>query len=104
MDNSLLEENDKRYQRIRNEVDEAKDVVVDNIERILNRGENIESLIDDTQELNDSSIKFVGASTNLKRKVQCENLKFYSLLAFGLIIIILIIVLASCGGFKFDKC
>ena len=64
---AIQEENDIRYKKIRDEVDEAKDVVVDNIEKIINRGENIESLLDETENLNENSMKFVGASINLKR-------------------------------------
>ena len=45
-------------ERVKNQIDEVKDVMVENIEKVLERGEKIELLVDKTDRLNQQAFKF----------------------------------------------
>ena len=47
-----------RVHRVEGEIDEVRTVMVENIERVLQRGEKIELLVDKTENLNQQAIRF----------------------------------------------
>ena len=49
--------------------------MVENIDKLLERGENIELLLDKTEELNDNAFKFQKSSKRLHYKMWCKNVK-----------------------------
>lgn len=44
--------------RVQAQIDEVKDVMLENIDRVLERGERIELLVDKTDKLNQQAFKF----------------------------------------------
>ena len=44
--------------KVRGKIDEVKDVMINNIDQVLKRGEKIELLVDKTEQLNQSAFKF----------------------------------------------
>lgn len=94
---------ENRYQKIKDGVDETKNIVVDNLEKIINRGDNINNLLENSNDLNESSQRFLGVSGSLKRKIQCDNIKYYSIISLAIILFILLILFFSCG-IKLDNC
>ena len=54
--------NENRYQKIKDGVDETKNIVVDNLDKIINRGDNINNLLENSNDLNESSERFLGIS------------------------------------------
>ncbi|PRP80471.1 synaptobrevin domain-containing protein [Planoprotostelium fungivorum] len=93
-----------KINKIKNEIDETKNVMVANIEKVLERGERIELLVDKTEDLNRNALQFKKSSTALKRAMWFKNVKLMAAIIITVLIIIFIIVLASCGGFTFSKC
>ena len=67
--------NADRINKLKGEVDEVKSVMVQNIERVLERGERIELLVDKTENLSQSAFKFKKSSTALKRSMWWKNIK-----------------------------
>lgn len=47
-----------RIARVQQQIDEVKDVMIENIDRVLERGERIELLVDKTDRLNQQAFKF----------------------------------------------
>ena len=47
-----------RVQRVRNEVDRVKDIMVANVETLMERGERLELLVDKTENLSQHSVSF----------------------------------------------
>jgi len=88
---------------VQKKVDETKKIMVENIERVLDRGERIELLVSRTEHLEDSSYKFARSSTALKWQMWFCNVKLW---------IVLIVVLVICAwllssficGFNYKKC
>ncbi|KAI8912633.1 synaptobrevin-domain-containing protein [Gorgonomyces haynaldii] len=55
------------FQTVQTQVDQVKDIMVNNIEKILERGERIDMLVDKTGQLSQQSDQFKKRSTALRR-------------------------------------
>ncbi|GKB08901.1 vesicle-associated membrane protein 722-like protein [Tanacetum coccineum] len=111
-------------EKVKAQVSEVKGVMMENIEKVLDRGEKIGILVDKTKNLRSQVGKFkrlftfrkkgtkvfsVAAQdfrtqgTQMRRKMWLQNIKI-KLIVLGIIIaLILIIVLSVCGGFNCGK-
>jgi len=72
-------------------------------DRVLERGEKIELLVDKTDALNQQAFKFKKHSTSLRKKMWWKNFKLQLIIASIIIVIILIIVFSVCG-ITFQNC
>ncbi|VFQ59910.1 unnamed protein product [Cuscuta campestris] len=89
--------------KVKAQVSEVKGVMMENIEKVLDRGEKIELLVDKTENLRDQAQDFRSTGTQLRRKMWLQNMKV-KLIVLGIIIaLILIIVLSVCHGFNCGK-
>ncbi|KAK1355933.1 vesicle-associated membrane protein 722 [Heracleum sosnowskyi] len=89
--------------KVKAQVSEVKGVMMENIEKVLDRGEKIELLVDKTENLRSQAQDFRTGGQQLRRKMWLQNMKI-KLIVFGIIIaLILIIVLSVCGGFNCSK-
>ncbi|KMZ65890.1 hypothetical protein ZOSMA_307G00240 [Zostera marina] len=86
--------------KVKAQVSEVKGVMMENIEKVLDRGEKIELLVDKTENLRSQAQDFKQQGTNLKKVMWWRNMKI-KLIVLGIIIaLILIIVLSVCQGFS----
>jgi len=95
---------DEKLAKLRDEVEQVKDIMIDNIDRVLENRERIELLVDRAEILEDSAGRFKKQSTNLKRAMWWKNVKLMLLILCVLVILIYIILAASCGGMSLPKC
>ena len=102
MDESLL--HNTKVNVLKNEIEIIKETITDNMDKILIRDHSIDDVLDQTEILNDRSLNFSNVSKSLKRKIIWREIKTYGCIILCIIFIILIILIAFCGGFKFDKC
>lgn len=101
-----MSENDyKRFDtnEIRKSIDEIKNVMVDNVSKLFERGEKIDVIIDKTDDLHNESIVFKKKSNTLKKKMKYKNIILVTILIVLLIIIGLVIFFALCN-FDFSNC
>lgn len=86
--------------KVKAQVTEVKGVMMENIEKVLDRGEKIELLVDKTENLRSQAQDFRTQGTKIRRKMWWQNMKM-KLIVFAIIVaLILIIILSVCGGFK----
>eukprot|EP00696_Hemimastix_kukwesjijk_P013728 gnl/Hemi2/2737_TR960_c0_g1_i2.p1 gnl/Hemi2/2737_TR960_c0_g1~~gnl/Hemi2/2737_TR960_c0_g1_i2.p1 ORF type:complete len:238 (+),score=72.17 gnl/Hemi2/2737_TR960_c0_g1_i2:143-856(+) len=90
--------------KVRGEIDEVKKVMMLNIEKILDRGEKLELLVDKTDQLSQNAFKMKMHSTQLRKAMCWKNVKTTVLLCLLVTAVILVIVMMSCGGFTFPDC
>lgn len=83
--------------KVRREVNEVKDVMTENIEKVLERGEKIDVLVGKAEELDQSSQVFHRHSKRLRREMWWKNKKMCLILVFVIAVIIAAIVLAILG-------
>jgi len=82
--------NADKITKIKGEVEDAKAIMVQNIDKVLERGERIEVLVSKTEDLNVQATSFKKKSTTLKKKMWWQNCR--------LTLVIIIITLALVGG------
>ncbi|KAJ3674577.1 hypothetical protein LUZ60_005193 [Juncus effusus] len=89
-----------KVSKVQQQVNEVKNIMMENIDKALNRGQQIEVLVDKTDILRDQASEFRQVGTQVKRKMWIQNMKV-KLIVLGIIIaLILIIILSVCHGFK----
>ncbi|XP_022873725.1 putative vesicle-associated membrane protein 726 [Olea europaea var. sylvestris] len=89
-----------RLAKVKAQVSEVKGVMMENIEKVLERGDKIEILVDKTENLRSQAQDFRTHGTQMRRKMWLKNMKI-KLIVLGIIIaLILIIVLSVCRGFS----
>ncbi|XP_074311336.1 vesicle-associated membrane protein 722-like [Silene latifolia] len=89
--------------KVQAQISEVKGVMMENIEKVLDRGEKIELLVDKTENLRSQAQDFRQQGTQMRRKMWLQNMKI-KLIVLGIIIaLILIIVLSVCQGFNCGK-
>jgi len=88
--------NDKtadKINKVKGEIEEAKNVMVKNIDKVLERGSKIEVLVDKTDQLQEQAHSFKRKGTKLKRKMWWKNAKLCCILICILIVVIVAITI-----------
>ncbi|KAK9755893.1 hypothetical protein RND81_01G057600 [Saponaria officinalis] len=90
--------------RVKGEVNEIRTIMVDNIEKILERGDKIELLVDKTSTMQDSAFHFRKQSKRLRRALWMKNAKLLVWLTCLIVVLLYIIIAAACGGITLPNC
>ncbi|KAE8655353.1 VAMP724 protein [Hibiscus syriacus] len=86
--------------KVKAQVSEVKGVMMENIEKVLDRGEKIELLVDKTENLHQKAQDFRNIGTKIRRKMWLQNMKIKLIVLGILLALILIVVLSVCHGFN----
>ena len=97
------QQSSERIANIQGELDEARHVMVNNIESVLERGEKIELLVDKTESLNHQAFRFAKGARSLRREMWLQNLKMVLCVLFVVGLAALFISMMACGA-DFAKC
>uniref|UniRef100_A0A7S3Q5V1 V-SNARE coiled-coil homology domain-containing protein n=2 Tax=Chaetoceros debilis TaxID=122233 RepID=A0A7S3Q5V1_9STRA len=89
---------------LKNQIDDVKEGMVQNIEKVLERGEKIELLVDKTDRLNQQAFRFESTSRNLRRHMYWRKIRNVGICSAVAFIVIFILVAEGCGGIDFIKC
>ncbi|XP_023395150.1 vesicle-associated membrane protein 8 isoform X1 [Loxodonta africana] len=87
-----------RVRNLQSEVEGVKNIMTQNVERILARGENLDHLRNKTEDLEATSEHFKTTSQKVARKFWWKNVKMIVLICVVVFIIILFIVLFATGA------
>lgn len=60
------------------EIDQVKTIMIENVERVLERGERITLLVSKTDRMNQNGVEFRKRSHNVKRSMRWANIKYVS--------------------------
>lgn len=86
------------------EVEEVRQIMLSNINKLLSRGDKINMLVDQTDRLNVSSLVFQKRAQQIKRRMWFSGMKFYLLLGFGGLILVYFILGLLCGFPYLERC
>jgi vesicle-associated membrane protein 7 len=92
-----------RVTHVRGEIDEVKNIMFSNIEKVIDRGEKISLLVDKTETLNKQSHQFKKNSGSLRHAMWVKNMKLNCII-FSVVMVLLLIILVSICGIDFKKC
>ncbi|XP_053573782.1 vesicle-associated membrane protein 8 [Bombina bombina] len=86
-----------RVRDLQSEVEGVKNIMSQNVERILARGENLDHLRNKTEDLEASSEHFKTTSQKVARKYWWKNAKMIAIICVVVGIILLLIILLATG-------
>ncbi|KAH0792361.1 Synaptobrevin family protein [Histomonas meleagridis] len=85
--------------QIKTNLDDTVVKMKDNLREAILRGEVIEELDEDAQEVETKSTEFNKQSTKLKKYFWWNRFKFWILIGVGVLIILYLLLVIGCGGF-----
>eukprot|EP01086_Lenisia_limosa_P004368 TRINITY_DN195_c1_g1_i1.p1 TRINITY_DN195_c1_g1~~TRINITY_DN195_c1_g1_i1.p1 ORF type:complete len:101 (-),score=36.18 TRINITY_DN195_c1_g1_i1:82-384(-) len=88
---------------LQNDVDDVKVIMQDNIDKVIDRGEKLDTMQNKADNLNNQAGAFQKRSTQLKREMWWKNMKL-NLIIGGIILIVVYFLVAAVCGFDFGKC
>jgi vesicle-associated membrane protein 7 len=89
---------------VQSEINDVRGIMTQNIERVLERGERIDLLVDKTDRLGGSAHDFRVRSRGLRRKMWWRNARILALLIVVVIFLIYLCVGFGCGLPGWSKC
>lgn len=89
---------------VKTQIESVKDVMVENIEKVLERGEKIELLVDKTDRLNQQAFRFEASSRNLRRAMYWRKMRCYAYMATAVVVLVFVASASMCGGLDFRHC
>lgn len=92
------------FSNVQDEIDNVRGIVTQNIERVLERGERIDLLVDKTDRLGGSARDFRVRSRGLRRKMWWKNVKLMVLLGVVIVFLVYLLVGSACGLPGWGRC
>ena len=90
--------------RVQEQISEVKDVAMKNIEKVLQRGDKIELLVDKTDRMKNTAHKFHKSSRRLKNTMWWQNVKMWLMIILIVALVVFFIAAMICGGMTFPTC
>jgi len=85
------------------QLEEVKSQLMDNLDKVIERGENIERLVTKTEGLQSESAAFKTKANQVKKKMWWQNIKLWIVIIIILLVLAYGILAAVCG-FTLEKC
>jgi vesicle-associated membrane protein 7 len=95
---------DDAIRNVQREMDGVREIMTENIERVLERGERIDLLVDKTDRLGGSARDFRVRSRGLRRQMWWKNVKLMVMLVMVAIFLVYLLVGMGCGLPGWGRC
>ncbi|KAE9602155.1 hypothetical protein Lal_00050250 [Lupinus albus] len=86
--------------KVKAQVSEVKSLMLENIDKTIDRGENLTILADKTETLHSEAQEFRRKGTQIRRKMWYQNMKIKLVVLGILLFLVLVIWLSICHGFN----
>ncbi|KAK7387895.1 hypothetical protein VNO78_22693 [Psophocarpus tetragonolobus] len=86
--------------KVKAQVSEVKSIMLENIDKAIDRGENLTILADKSETLHSQAQEFRKKGTQVRRKMWYQNMKIKLVVLGILLLLILVIWLSVCHGFN----
>ncbi|CAH9071779.1 unnamed protein product [Cuscuta europaea] len=86
--------------KVKAQVSEVKSIMLENIDKAIERGENLTTLTNKAEDLQNSAKQFKKQGTEIRRKMWYQNMKVKLVVLGILILLVLVIWLSVCHGFN----
>ncbi|XP_047332299.1 vesicle-associated membrane protein 724 [Impatiens glandulifera] len=85
--------------KVKAQVSEVKSIMLENIDKTIERGENLTVLSDKAEDLRETANDFRKKGTKIRRKMWYQNVKI-KLVVFGILLLLILLIWVSiCHGF-----
>ncbi|KAK0938647.1 hypothetical protein LTR29_009746 [Friedmanniomyces endolithicus] len=95
---------DDAFANVQNEIENVRGIMTENIERVLERGERIDLLVDKTDRLGGSARDFRVRSRGLRRQMWWKNVRLMVLMVVVIIFLVYLLVGFGCGLPAWGRC
>lgn len=92
------------YGSLEGDIGETRQILSENIERVLQRGESLDSLMNKTALLTSNAGHFRRKTTAVRRKFLWANIRFWVVAVAILLVVVYLIVGSECGFPLYDRC
>lgn len=92
------------YGSMGDEISQVRELMSENIDKVLQRGENLDSLINKTSILNSNANYFRRKTTSVRRKFWWSNVKFWVILMIIIGVLIYVVLGLACGLPFYSNC
>ena len=65
----------KKITRVKSQIEEVKDVMANNIDKVLERGEKLDDVLEKTDQMKEHALQFKTKGKKLRRMLYCQNIK-----------------------------
>ncbi|XP_062340514.1 vesicle-associated membrane protein 8 [Osmerus eperlanus] len=89
-----------KLDQVQGQVNEVKVILKDNINKVLERGEKLDDLIDKTDDLRSTADTFQRTSARVARKYWWKNTKIMIIIGVVVVIVVILIILFATGVIK----
>ncbi|TKY54143.1 vesicle-mediated transport [Spatholobus suberectus] len=86
--------------KVKAQVSEVKSIMLENIDKAIDRGDNLTILADKTETLHSQAQEFRKKGTQVRRKMWYQNMKVKLVVLGILLLLVLVIWLSVCHGFN----
>ncbi|ESW27048.1 hypothetical protein PHAVU_003G169200 [Phaseolus vulgaris] len=104
MDYYSNDPNADRLNRLKGEMTQVRTVMVDNIEKVLERGGRLELLVEKTSAMNNNTLRFKRQSRRYKNNLWWSNIRLTVALIIVFVIVSYIILAFLCRGLLLTNC
>ncbi|KAK1316785.1 hypothetical protein QJS10_CPA05g00456 [Acorus calamus] len=89
--------------KVKAQVSEVQSIMIDNIEKAVDRGEKLTDITDKTRDLHAQAQDFKKQGTHVRRKMWFHNMKIKLVVLGILLLLVLIVWVSVCQGFNCTK-
>jgi vesicle-associated membrane protein 7 len=93
-----------RLRAARVNIDRTKDVMIENIDKVLARGEKIELLVTKTGQMAEEAVTLKRTASKVKSEMWWQNFKLKALVVLIIVVLLYFAAALSCGGLTFPYC
>eukprot|EP01059_Diplonema_ambulator_P004394 TRINITY_DN14093_c0_g1_i2.p1 TRINITY_DN14093_c0_g1~~TRINITY_DN14093_c0_g1_i2.p1 ORF type:complete len:222 (+),score=71.37 TRINITY_DN14093_c0_g1_i2:40-705(+) len=101
---SRPDEGAQRIEEIKGTLEEVKGVMASNIDKVIERGGKIESIVERSEQFEEVADGFRRSARSARKKLWWQNVKTKLGLAVAVIVFILIVSMIFCGGPTYSGC
>ncbi|KAJ9470257.1 hypothetical protein DIPPA_20000 [Diplonema papillatum] len=88
---------------VQNQISEIQDIMMDNVDKMLDRQDKIENMVQKTDALANEGQTFFKRGRDIRRKMCCQQAKMTIMVAVIVLVVIFIIILFACNP-NFSRC
>ncbi|KAI7755606.1 hypothetical protein M8C21_016679 [Ambrosia artemisiifolia] len=96
--------NADRINRLKGEMGQVHTVMLQNIDKVLERGDRLELLVDKTATMKNNTLRFKKQSRRYRNAIWWRNVKLMFSLIFLLLVLVYVVVAFACNGLTLPSC
>ncbi|XP_022142359.1 vesicle-associated membrane protein 711 [Momordica charantia] len=96
--------NADRINRLKGEMSQVRNVMIENIDKVLERGDRLELLVDKTANMQGNTMRFRKQARRFRNAVWWKNVKLWVMLIILLLVIVYMVLAFVCHGMTLPTC